>query len=633
MKTGSIHEIVDSVKSARVAIIGDFCLDAYWFIDESGSEISVETGLPTRTVSGQRYSLGGAGNVAANLAAMGVSDIRCFGVVGDDPFSVEMIKIMISSGIGTENILTQRNEWSTHVYIKPHAGEKEESRIDFGNFNKLSEETADALISNLDGQLSSLDIVIINQQVPSGIHTGYFRQRIVDLIKRSHDKIFITDSRNFTDVYEGSYRKMNDSEACRLCGVSGEAGETISWNEISVIAETLYERYKKPLLITRGDKGSLSIDDRGITEIPGLMILAKTDTVGAGDSYLAGAAAALASGYDIVLAAELGSFVAGVTVQKLYQTGTATPDEIIAIGTDPDYIYHPDLAEDTRRASYIENSETEIINRWEGALNIRHAIFDHDGTISTMREGWELIMGPMMIKAILGDRYSDVGEAEYSRVRNRVAELIDRTTGIQTLKQMKILSDLVRESGYVPEQDISDEHGYKQIYNNDLMKMVRMRENKLHRGELAPEDLTIKNSISFLKILYEKGIRLYLTSGTDEEDVRHEAAVLGYDYLFEGRIYGATGDIKDEAKRILLDNLLDSIGSSEAGTIITFGDGPVEIRETHKRGGCTAGIASDELRRHGLNSRKRTRLIKAGADVILPDFSQAEILLKLMNIF
>jgi len=132
--------------------------------------------------------------------------------------------------------------------------------------------------------------------------------------------------------------------------------------------------------------------------------------------------------------------------------------------------------------------------------------------------------------------------------------------------------------------------------------------------------------------LYDKGIKLYLTSGTDVQDVINEAEVLGYAYLFEGRIFGAVGDLNKEAKKIVLDRILDMIGEKEAGMILTFGDGPVEIRETHKRGGITVGVASNELRRFGLNEVKRTRLIKAGADFLIPDFTQAEQLLKLLNI-
>jgi len=177
-----------------------------------------------------------------------------------------------------------------------------------------------------------------------------------------------------------------------------------------------------------------------------------------------------------------------------------------------------------------------------------------------------------------------------------------------------------------------DESGYKQIYNKELLKMVKEREKKFKNGELSLEDFTLKNAIPFLQKMVNSGIKLYLASGTDTEDVINETRLLGYDHLFEGRIYGAVGDINKEAKKIVLDRILNTIGVSAFGTIATFGDGPVEIRETSKRGGITIGVASNELRRYGLNENKRTRLIKAGADIIIPDFSQSSQLLSLLNI-
>ena len=632
MKYQLLKEIVRKIKSVKIAIIGDFCLDVYWFIDEASSEISVETGKPTHPVRDQKYSLGGAGNVASNLAAMGVSDIRVFGVIGNDPFGTEMLSVMKNTGIDTRNLLVQDADWATHVYIKPYLADIEESRIDFGNFNRLSTETAELLIQRLKKEINEVDLVIINQQVPSGIHTDFLKKNLVALIKQFPGRIFIADSRNFTDVYSGAYRKVNDYEAVRLCGISRKPDDTVSFREVLTAAEQLYERYRKPLLITRGSRGSIVTDDKGISEIAGLMIISQVDTVGAGDSYLAGAASALAAGYSLETAAVLGTLVAGVTVQKLFQTGTATPEEILEIGRDPDFIYNLELADDIRQAGYAEKTEIEIIKRITGDLNIKYAIFDNDGTVSTLREGWETIMAPMMIKAITGDHYPDIDKALIDKIRIRVDEVIDKTTGIQTLLQMKILAGLVREFGLVPENRILDEHGYKKIYNLELLEMVRSREEKLARGELNVEDLTLKNAITFLETLKNAGICLYLTSGTDEEDVRHESSVLGYDHLFEGGIHGAVGDINKEAKKIVLDRILDSIGEKEAGTIVTFGDGPVEIRETRKRGGTAVGVASNELRRYGLNPVKRKRLIKAGADIIVPDFTQAESLLKLLNI-
>ena len=632
MEKEKLQKILNDISTVKIAVVGDFCLDAYWFIDEAMSEISVETNEATRPVRQQRYSLGGAGNVTNNLAALGVKDIRAFGVIGTDPFGPEMIRVMKGAGIQTSNMLVQRDIWHTHTYAKPYIDDRELNRVDFGNYNQLSKETADQLISNLINEIPEVDIILINQQVPSGIHIEYFKKKLLEVIRKFPDKTFIVDSRNFNDYYEGTIRKMNDTEAARLCGLDKKPDEVVHYGEVVDSAKSLFERFQKPLFITRGNKGSLTIDNTGISETPGLMIISKVDTVGAGDSYLAGAASALAAGYSMEIAAQIGSFVAGVTVQKLFITGTATPEEILAIGQDPDYIFSSALAEDIRQASYLNNSEIEIINKWEEKLKIKHAIFDHDGTISTLREGWELIMAPMMIKAILGDKYLEADEALYHKVKIRVDEYIDKTTGIQTIAQMKGLLDLIREFGCVPKEKMLDEIGYKKIYNDELLKMVKIREKKFTRGELSLQDFTMKNAIPFLQKLFDEGIKLYLASGTDEEDVKSEASVLGYDHLFEGRIYGSVGDINKEAKKIVLDRILDIIGASATEKIATFGDGPVEIRETRKRNGVTIGIASNELRRYGLNEHKRTRLIKAGADIIIPDFSQYPLILSMLNI-
>ncbi|MCE1197550.1 MAG: PfkB family carbohydrate kinase [Marinilabiliales bacterium] len=634
MQKKELQKILADISTVRIAVLGDFCCDAYWFIDEAMSEISVETNQATRPVRTQRYSLGGAGNVTNNLAALGVKEIKAFGVIGTDPFGAEMKKIMTATGIDSSNLLVQEEAWYTHTYAKPYIDGSELNRVDFGNYNVLSQATADRLIENLIREVPKVDLVIINQQVPSGIHTDYFKKRLVEVVRQFPDKLFIVDSRSFNDFYDGTIRKMNDTEAARLCGLNKKPDEVVYYGEVVNAARTLFARFGKPLFITRGSRGSLTIDASGISEMPGLMITSKVDTVGAGDSYLSGAASALAAGYPMQTAAELGALVAGVTVQKLYQCGTATPEEVLHIGENIDFIYQHELAEEIRNAKYLGESEIEIVDQQLLKKDIfpRYAIFDHDGTISTLREGWEGIMNPMMIKAILGKHYQDADDALFKTVEARVADFIDKTTGIQTLVQMQGLVELVKEFGCVPEHEILDIFGYKKIYNDELLQMVRERERKLQMRELSLDDFTIKNAVPFLTRLYQAGVKLYLASGTDEEDVKNEAKALGYDWLFEGRIYGAVGDVNKEAKKIVLDKILDSIGTTESGQIITFGDGPVEIRETHKRNGITVGLASNEQRRYGLNAHKRTRLIKAGADLIISDFSQMDQLLELIGI-
>ena len=269
------------------------------------------------------------------------------------------------------------------------------------------------------------------------------------------------------------------------------------------------------------------------------------------------------------------------------------------------------------------NSEIELCAEEKvfNNANIKHAVFDHDGTISVLREGWELVMEPMMMKAILGEEFSSADEHLFRKVQLRVKDFIDRSTGIQTVVQMAGLVELVDEINIVPKDKILDKFGYKEIYNDALMEMVKERVKKLDSNELDVTDFAVKGAIEFLKHLYDKGITLYLASGTDNDDVIAEAEAMGYADLFKGRIYGAIGDISKYSKKMVLEKIIKDNNLS-GNELITFGDGPVEMRECRKVNGISVGIASDEVRRHGLSIEKRKRLIRAGSLMIIPNFSQ-----------
>jgi len=628
-----VNGILGKIVDARIGVIGDFCLDVYWNIDKSKSEISIETGLMTKPVATQNYKIGGAGNVANNLKAMGVGNVKCFGVTGQDPFGYQMRALMNDLNINHAGLVEQKESWNTHVYIKPIEEGGELSRIDFGCKNSISDETASNLLGKLATEVKNLDAVIINQQVTEGIHNSKtFQKGLQEVINANPDKLFFLDSRNCAELYGNTIRKINSYEALKLCNIACEPDDVVAEKDAIESAKKLQSKWHKTLFVTRGPRGCIVLDEKGVNIIPGLHITSKTDTVGAGDSMLSGIAGAMASSYDPVTAAAFGNFVAGVTVQKLYQTGTASPHEIKKIGSEPDYIFKPEKADDIRSAVYFKDSEIELVREPLEIEKISHAIFDHDGTISVLREGWEKIMEPMMLKAIMGPVYSTADESTYHKVLNRARKFIDATTGVQTLVQMQGLVELVREFGFTPKEEILDEFGYKAIYNEALLELVKKRIEKLRRGELSIDDFAIKGVVPFLQRLHKTGIKLYMASGSDENDVIEEAKALGYADLFEGRIYGAIGDAAKEAKKIVMDRIVNDIGTKNARKIAAFGDGPVEIREINKRGGIAVGIASDEVRRFGLNQSKRSRLIRAGADIIIPDYSQSKILFEILKI-
>jgi rfaE bifunctional protein kinase chain/domain len=630
MTPSELSALLSRIHTARIGIIGDFCLDVYLVLDPSASEVSVETGLPTRAVRTQRYHLGGASNVANNLLGLGTGHLSVFGVIGRDPYGTELQGMLTQAGADCDGLLMQRETWDTHVYTKPHERDREQNRIDFGNFNQLQATTAHLLLDHLERKLPELDLVIVNQQVIRGLHTKEFRQQLKDLMLRHPDHRFIVDSRHYSDEFAGAMRKVNILEASRISRRAETPPESSDGPAVGDLARELFERWGKTVFLTRGEHGCCVCDDSGVKEIPGLLILSPVDPVGAGDSVLAGIAAALAAGTDAYSAAQLGMLVAGVTVQKLMHTGTASPEEILALGSDPDFRYRPDLARQPRKAVYHPGTTIEVVTGFPRQRRFTHVIFDHDGTLSTLRQGWEEIMEPMMIRAILGDSANDVDEAFYEEIRSAVRDFIDKTTGIQTLVQMKGLTDLVRRFKCVPEDAILDAAGYKKVYNDALLQMVNARTRQLETGELIIEDFAIKKAHELLRALAQKNTVLYLASGTDVEDVRREAEILGFAESFGPRIYGAVGDMTKEAKRIVLERIMNDIGEDAHNRILTFGDGPVEIRETHKRGGYTVGVASNEIRRHGLDMRKRRRLIEAGADLVIPDFCQVESLMQVL---
>jgi len=615
--------LVPRFPDAKVTVFGDYCLDAYWEIDENVLENSLETGLPVRRVKRQRYSLGGAGSVVANLVQMGVGSVRIVGLRGSDIFGEKLQSLLAATGSITSGLIADAG-WETMVYAKPMLGERETNRIDFGSFNNVSPGTLDLLLGELESAIKQSDVVVLNQQVECSFTSPATIQRINQLISANPNVTFVADSRHYSGCFQGAVLKLNHEEAARL--LSQETGLFETDKRATEIALELSRKIGKPVLLTRGERGIIVAGDESATLIPGLQVIEATDTVGAGDAVVAALAAGLAVGASPVSAAVIANVAAMITVKKLGVTGTASAAEILAAVPDLNYVFNPDLAESERHARYLPDTEFEVVTKVPDDLAISHVIFDHDGTLSTLREGWEQVMEPMMLRAILGAHYDTVEESRFHKVREAVRQLIDRTTGIQTLVQMKGLVGLVREYGFVPELDILDEHGYKHIFNVQLLEKVNARIEKLRKGELKSADFQIVNAEALLKELHDRGVKLYLASGTDQADVIAEAEAMGYARYFEGRIFGAIGKIDQDAKRHVLENIIRENGLL-GHQFATFGDGPVEMRETERRGGLCIGVASDELRRFGLNLSKRKRLIRAGADLIIPDFSQLDALL------
>lgn len=631
MDQQQIKEILGKIKETKIAVYGDFCLDAYWIMDSRGSEVSVETGLQADAIGSHYYSPGGAANIVANLSALQPKKIKAIAAIGDDIYGRELTSLLKGLNADTSSLVIQKENFNTYTYLKRLRNDVEDIRNDFGVYNRRSKETDDQILQNIREALSEYDALIFNQQIAGSLNNRAFINESNEIFKEFDDKIIIVDSRHYNEKFQNIYRKTNDIEIAALCGVTVNPSEVIPYKDLIKYGTDVFNEEGKPIVITCGSRGMISIDQSGVHEIPGLQLTSKLDIVGAGDTGISALTLCLASGIAPKEAATFANFASAVTVQKLYITGTANAEEILEISQDPDLVYNADLAENHRAAKNIPDTEFELCD--EHVLSqygeIKHAVFDHDGTISTLREGWEEIMEPVMIKAILGDQYDSVDQAGYNEIIKQSKEFINKTTGIQTIFQMEGLIQLIEDFGYVPKDKILDKYEYKEIYNNALMEMVNQRIKKLEAGELEVSDFTLKGVIPFLEELKNRGIKMYLASGTDVGDVKNEAEILGYADLFDGGIYGAMKDVSKFSKKMVIEKIIRE-NNLKGNELAVFGDGPVEIRECRRFQGLATGITSNEIRRYGIDLNKRSRLVKAGAHILISDFSQHQKLIKLL---
>jgi phosphoglycolate phosphatase len=264
----------------------------------------------------------------------------------------------------------------------------------------------------------------------------------------------------------------------------------------------------------------------------------------------------------------------------------------------------------------------EFSGSFRGRSQISHVLFDFDGTLSLIREGWPEVMVPMFVEMCP----SVPGENEAAR-RQLLYDDIMRLNGKQTIYQMIQLAERIRERGGAPQDPL----WYKKEYLRRLDERISSRIDAIRSGRVSREQFLVHGSIALLGDLKRRGLHLYLASGTDEEFVKREAELLGVTGYFGSHIYGALDNYKSFSKKMVIERILRE--NSIAGErLLSFGDGYVEIENTKEVGGLAVAVASDEANNGSGNfdEWKRGRLLGVGADVVIPDYRDAALLLKMI---
>ncbi len=260
----------------------------------------------------------------------------------------------------------------------------------------------------------------------------------------------------------------------------------------------------------------------------------------------------------------------------------------------------------------------EVINPAAPRGSFRSALFDFDGTLSLIREGWQGVMIPYFVEELLQTPHHEPEE----QVKATVREFVERLTGKQTIYQCIQLAEEVARRGGTPKEPLE----YKHEYLRRLWERIAYRVEGLRNGSIAPDTLLLRGSRAFLTELKRRGLTLYLASGTDLQYVLDEARALQIDGFFDPHIYGALDRYHEFSKQMVIERILRENGLS-GPELLVVGDGYVEIENGKAAGGFSLGVASDEAHPGGLDEWKRRRLIGAGADAIIRDFADLHALI------
>jgi rfaE bifunctional protein kinase chain/domain len=318
-------DILAAIPKVAALVVGDICLDHWCTYDPSLSEPSRETGIPRIGVMGSYVSAGAGGTVANNLAALKVYRVAVLGVFGDDGNGYELERALQSRGVSL-NLMVRDARLPTFTYTKlinAETGIEDKPRVDFIPFRPLPEQIERQIMTRLESAIGGFDVVLVADQAETehgGVITPNVRALLKKLALKHPDKVIFVDSRLRADQFRGVTVKPNRQEADEAC--------------LRLFGTIDYQRLRQHLqsrllIVTRGPEGAVVVEPGRETVVTTVRVEHPVDICGAGDSFSAGTALAMAASGSPIDAARFGNLVASVTIMK-QGTGTASPDEVLA---------------------------------------------------------------------------------------------------------------------------------------------------------------------------------------------------------------------------------------------------------------------------------------------------------------
>lgn len=306
-----LNNLIEQFNEVKVLVVGDVMLDKYFW--GKVSRISPEAPVPIVNVEKINSVLGGAANVAANIAGLGAKPFL-FSICGKDKESNEFRHLLEEKQISSEIIEFENRRTTTKTRIIAH--HQHVARIDEETKQPISDTEAETVFQKLLPLVDDFQIIVISDYAKGFLTDNLLARLITKCV--AERKIVLVDpkGKNFSKYKRATVLTPNLKEAVEASGFDENQIDLISKAGNKILDESELDA----ILITQGEKGMTLLQKNG--EKHYLEALARNvfDVTGAGDTVIAVIAVAVAAGVSLLGAAKLANIAAGLVVREVGTT-------------------------------------------------------------------------------------------------------------------------------------------------------------------------------------------------------------------------------------------------------------------------------------------------------------------------
>jgi D-beta-D-heptose 7-phosphate kinase/D-beta-D-heptose 1-phosphate adenosyltransferase len=304
----NLSSLLDRASGRRVLIVGDLMLDH--FVIGAVDRISPEAPVPVVRFNHEEYRLGGAANVAHNVAALG-GRVEIAGVIGSDETASRLAAALRETGIGTAALVTDGARVTTRKLRVVTARNQQVARVDYESDADIGGDIEERLVQSIRDAAARSDAVLVSDYL-KGVVTRAVARAAIDAARTAGIPSLIDPKVSHVDFYAGASLvtpNHHEAEAVTLMRLRTSA-------DAPAIARAFRERAQcDSVLITRGEHGMWLLGRDGEQDLPA-EAREVSDVTGAGDTVIAAIALGLAAGGSLVDAARLANKAAGLAVSR-----------------------------------------------------------------------------------------------------------------------------------------------------------------------------------------------------------------------------------------------------------------------------------------------------------------------------